>query len=141
MNSPTHPLPISPRHDHGLEGSAPCSTLHHRARSSCIMGQGHVSIHALQGLSNNDDQNANYPITPLWNLTQNDWFLHGPCRQYPPPDGEYLKLSFRPVNGSFTVDIADTRAVTTLSYNGLKATDWPDGKNHSEPEHTREGAI
>ncbi|EJD40559.1 hypothetical protein AURDEDRAFT_69982 [Auricularia subglabra TFB-10046 SS5] len=87
-------------------------------------------MYCKNGLSNTDQQAVDYPITPLWNMSQNDWFLHGPCRQYPPPDGEYLKI---PANGNFTVEIAANRVFTTLSYNGLKTTDWPDGQNHTEP--------
>ncbi|KZV96582.1 hypothetical protein EXIGLDRAFT_833539 [Exidia glandulosa HHB12029] len=74
-----------------------------------------------------DAPNAAVAISPLWNLTWTDWFLHGKCRQYPPPAGEFLSI---PSGGNFTVEIAANRAFTTLSYNGGKATDWPDGKVH-----------
>lgn len=35
-----------------------------------------------------------------------------------------------PANGNFTVELANNRAFTTLSFNGVKSTDWPDGKVH-----------
>ncbi|KZV88440.1 hypothetical protein EXIGLDRAFT_678929 [Exidia glandulosa HHB12029] len=78
--------------------------------------------------SNVDSPNAaGFIIDPLYNLTTTDWFLHGVCRNFPPPAGEYLNV---PANGKFTVEIASNRAFTTMSYNGTKATDWPDGKVH-----------
>ncbi|KZV83782.1 hypothetical protein EXIGLDRAFT_842694 [Exidia glandulosa HHB12029] len=76
-----------------------------------------------------DAPNAAAATAPLWNLTWTDWFLHGKCRDNPPPDNEFLNV---PANGAFTVEIASNRAWTTLSYNGGKASDWPDGKVHPD---------
>ncbi|EJD40562.1 hypothetical protein AURDEDRAFT_170377 [Auricularia subglabra TFB-10046 SS5] len=81
------------------------------------------------GNSNTDQPNAAYPVNALVNLATNDWFLRGVCRDYPPPSGEFLNI---PANGSFTAELASNRAFTTLSYNGQKATDWPDGKTHPD---------
>ena len=55
------------------------------------------------------------------------------CDQFPPADGDSLEL---PAGGSFKVEIAQNRAFTTLSYNGEKATEWPDGGNHPEDWHS-----
>ena len=47
-----------------------------------------------------------------------------------------LFLSFslcpRPAGGSFTVEIAGNRGVTSLSFNGEFATEWGDGQSHPE---------
>jgi hypothetical protein len=38
----------------------------------------------------------------------------------------------RPAGKDFTVEIASNRAKTTLAYNGLYVTDWPDGAVHPD---------
>ncbi|EJD42536.1 hypothetical protein AURDEDRAFT_27173, partial [Auricularia subglabra TFB-10046 SS5] len=84
-------------------------------------------MYCKNGLSNVDDPNAATPAHPLWMLPTKDWFMHGACRSFPPPKGEYLNI---PANGKFTVEMAGNRGATTLSYNGTKVTDWPDGLEH-----------
>lgn len=76
-----------------------------------------------------DDANTNLAVNPLYNLSKKDWWFqhHRGCDLVPPPTGEFLDL---PANGNFTVELAHNRAFTTLSYQGTKATDWPDGKQH-----------
>ncbi|EJD40561.1 hypothetical protein AURDEDRAFT_153531 [Auricularia subglabra TFB-10046 SS5] len=89
----------------------------------------HKGMFCKNGITNTDTPNAQYPVVSLWNLATNDWFLHGSCRNFPPQDGDFLKI---PANGEFTVEIAANRAFTTLSYNGQKTTDWPDGAVHPD---------
>ncbi|KZV82398.1 hypothetical protein EXIGLDRAFT_346376 [Exidia glandulosa HHB12029] len=84
-------------------------------------------MYCRNGYSNEDQPNASEPVEPLIGLHYKDWFMHGKCRNYPPPPGEFLDL---PAGGSFTVEIAANRAFTTLSYNGTKTSDWGDGKDH-----------
>ncbi|EJD45963.1 hypothetical protein AURDEDRAFT_151747 [Auricularia subglabra TFB-10046 SS5] len=84
-------------------------------------------MYCKNGYSTTDNPNAADPVAPLWNLTTNDWFMHGRCRSFPPPAGEFLSI---PANGKFTVELAGNRGLTTLSYNGQKATAWPDGRVH-----------
>jgi hypothetical protein len=81
------------------------------------------------GLNHEDTPNIYYPVEPLVSLKYRDWFLHGECRNFPPPEGEFLNL---PAGGTFTVEMAGSRAFTTLSYNGTKTSDWPDGLDHPE---------
>lgn len=38
----------------------------------------------------------------------------------------------RPAGGSFTVEIASNRGVTSLSYDGQYATAWGDGQNYPD---------
>ncbi|KAH4029569.1 hypothetical protein HBI56_131270 [Parastagonospora nodorum] len=78
-----------------------------------------------------DDPNTNLAVNPLYNLAKADWWFqhHRGCDRAPPMAGEFLEL---PANGKVTVELAHNRAHTTLSYNGQKATDWPDGKHHPE---------
>lgn len=45
-----------------------------------------------QGLSDKDEPNISWPSIPIWNMTRDEWFMHGPCRNYPPPDGEFLDM-------------------------------------------------
>ncbi|KAG2139623.1 uncharacterized protein EDB93DRAFT_699735 [Suillus bovinus] len=75
---------------------------------------------------NNDD-----PVSPLWMLQKNDyWFHHfNGCDEFPPAPGDFLEL---PAGGSFTVEVAANRGVTSLSFNGQFATEWGDGQNHPE---------
>ncbi|KAG2068216.1 hypothetical protein BDR04DRAFT_1025185 [Suillus decipiens] len=75
---------------------------------------------------NNDD-----PVSPLWMLTQSEyWFHHfNQCDEFPPAPGDFLEL---PAGSSFTVEIAANRGVTSLSFNGQYATEWGDGKNHPD---------
>ena len=39
---------------------------------------------------------------------------------------------FSPAGGEFTVEIADNRAQTTLSYGGKYASEWADGKTYPD---------
>ncbi|KAF8237042.1 hypothetical protein L208DRAFT_1450785 [Tricholoma matsutake] len=76
-----------------------------------------------------DNQNANEAVQPLWNLTENEWWMHhvNKCDQFPPAPGDILNL---PAGGNFTVEIAANRAFTTLSYEGRYTSNWGDGQNH-----------
>ncbi|KIY46262.1 hypothetical protein FISHEDRAFT_75817 [Fistulina hepatica ATCC 64428] len=87
------------------------------------------SMYCLNGDSDTDDENTNTAVTPLYNLTKSEWWFHNNtnCPAYPPADGEFLEL---PAGGTFTVEIAQNRAFTTLSYDGELVTDWPDGGNY-----------
>lgn len=78
-----------------------------------------------------DEPNTRTAVDPLYNLTKQDWwFQHDRgCDLVPPPADEFLEL---PANGHFTVELAHNRALTTLSYNGKYATDWPDGQTHPD---------
>jgi hypothetical protein len=51
------------------------------------------------------------------------------CLNNPPAENESLAL---PAGGSFTVELAHNQALTTLSFNGEKVSDWPDGQDHPE---------
>ncbi|KIM60439.1 hypothetical protein SCLCIDRAFT_1183812 [Scleroderma citrinum Foug A] len=77
------------------------------------------------------DYNTNAATLPLYMLHKSDyWFHHiNKCDEFPPAPGDFLEL---PAGGSFTVEIADNRGVTSLSDNGKHATDWPDGKDHPD---------
>ena len=75
--------------------------------------------------------NSNAPVSPLYQLSQTDWwFQHDRgCDVVPPPEGEFLEL---PAGGDFTVQLATNQAFTDLSYGGKQVTDWPDGGQHPE---------
>ncbi|KAJ8587089.1 hypothetical protein M405DRAFT_742501 [Rhizopogon salebrosus TDB-379] len=75
--------------------------------------------------------NNNDPVSPLWMLTTSDWWFHhtNKCDEFPPAEGDFLEL---PVGESFTVEIADNRGVTSLSFDGQYATAWGDGENHPD---------
>ncbi|CAI6334187.1 unnamed protein product [Periconia digitata] len=89
-------------------------------------------MYCRNGISEHEETNTNLAVNPLYNLPKEDWwFQHDRgCDRAPPPAGEFLEL---PANGNFTVELAGNRGVTTLSYDGKHATDWPDGEQH--PEH------
>ncbi|KIX03945.1 uncharacterized protein Z518_07498 [Rhinocladiella mackenziei CBS 650.93] len=82
----------------------------------------------------NPNVNSNAPVSPLYELNQEDWwFQHDRgCDKVPPPEGIFLEL---PAGGSFDVELADNQAFTTLSYNGKYTTEWPDGGDHPEDWH------
>jgi len=44
------------------------------------------------GLSNQDEPNTYYPVEPLVGLRYRDWFMHGACKNFPPPAGEFLDV-------------------------------------------------
>ncbi|KPI34779.1 uncharacterized protein AB675_10192 [Cyphellophora attinorum] len=83
--------------------------------------------------------NSNAPVNPLYNLTRSQWwFQHDRgCDAVPPPDGEFLEL---PAGESFTVELANNQAFTTLSYDGKMVSDWPDGAQHPEDWHGEVGS-
>ncbi|KAI9045977.1 lignocellulolytic auxiliary activity family 14 protein [Aspergillus affinis] len=88
-------------------------------------------MYCLNGTSGKEDQNTNTAVAPLFQLEKSDWwFQHDRgCDKAPPADGDSLKL---PANGNFTVELAHNRGLTTLSFDGQFASDWPDGKDHPE---------
>ncbi|KZW00469.1 hypothetical protein EXIGLDRAFT_795961 [Exidia glandulosa HHB12029] len=102
-----------------------------------------AGMYCKNGLSNTDQPNNNEVVNPLYNLTQDGWwegdahastyrFMHGQCRNFPPPAGEFLNL---PAGGSFTVEMAGNRGQTTLSFGGQFTSEWPDGNQHPEYEN------
>ncbi|OAX34821.1 hypothetical protein K503DRAFT_698010 [Rhizopogon vinicolor AM-OR11-026] len=75
--------------------------------------------------------NNDAPVSPLWMLKTSDWWFHhfNQCDEFPPAEGDFLEL---PAGGSFTVEVAGNRGVTSLSFNGQFTTEWGDGLNHPE---------
>jgi len=97
-------------------------------------------MYCLNGLKtwNDTDLNSFTVVQPLYNLTFDDWFLHGKCRNFPPAPGDFLDIT---AGGSFTVDIAGNRGQTRLSFNGSNASDWPDGGQHPDDMNMSPGCI
>lgn len=60
------------------------------------------------------------------------------CDRDPPPDGELLDI---PAGSSFTVEMAHNKAFTSMSYNGSKATEWPDGSKYEPRSAADDGCI
>jgi len=91
----------------------------------------HPGMYCLNGATNVQNLNSQDIVTPLWQLSQSDWWFHhvNGCDDFPPPDGQFLEL---PAGQDFTVEIAANRAKTTLSYNGRDISDWPDGEDHPD---------
>jgi hypothetical protein len=90
-----------------------------------------LGMYCKGGNSSTDDPNTDTAVNPLYQLPQSEWwFQHDrSCDQFPPPAGEFLEL---PAGGSFTVELAHNRGETTLSFNGAKKSEWPDGQQHPE---------
>ncbi|KAL4080520.1 hypothetical protein J3A83DRAFT_4422106 [Scleroderma citrinum] len=91
--------------------------------------------------------NTNDAVNPMYMLSQSDyWFHHvNGCDDFPPSPGVFLEL---PAGGSFTVEIAGNRGVTSLSFNGQYATEWTDGQPHpgstttlTDASYSSEGCI
>ncbi|CAI6097588.1 unnamed protein product [Clonostachys chloroleuca] len=82
--------------------------------------------------TNEDNQNTNLIVNPLYQLEKDVWWQQRDrgCHLAPPPDGEFLEL---PAGASFTTELANNRAFTTLSYGGQYVSDWQDGQNRTEP--------
>jgi len=75
--------------------------------------------------------NTNNIVRPLYELTKREWWFHhvDNCDQFPPQGGDILEL---PAGGEFTVEIADNRAQTSLSFDGKYTSEWADGKNYPD---------
>ncbi|KZV79310.1 hypothetical protein EXIGLDRAFT_846655 [Exidia glandulosa HHB12029] len=102
--------------------------------ASVICVQAHVAawtkgMYCRNGLSDKNEPNSGWAAVPVWNLRRDEWFMHGECRKYPPPDGEFLEI---PANGHFFAELSSNRAFTHLSYNGALVTGWGDGKHHDD---------
>ncbi|KAF8162702.1 hypothetical protein B0H34DRAFT_834971 [Crassisporium funariophilum] len=78
-----------------------------------------------QGNQGGSDLNSYSIVSPLYQLSFNDWWL----RQLSPPDGDFIDL---PAGGSFTIEVGSNRAKTSLAYNGRDMSDWPDGETYPE---------
>ncbi|KIY46927.1 hypothetical protein FISHEDRAFT_46370 [Fistulina hepatica ATCC 64428] len=88
-------------------------------------------MYCKNGASNVDNENTELVVTPLYQLSQAEWWFHNntACLAYPPTDGEILEI---PAGSSFIVEIATNRAYTTLSYGGEYMSDWPDGSTYPD---------
>jgi hypothetical protein len=93
-------------------------------------------MYCQNGLSNNYIYGTAEPALPLFNMTRSQWWMHGKCINYPPPEGEFLDL---PAGGSTTVEIAHNKAFTTMNYDkiGNKTSNWADGLPHPELESSK----
>ncbi|KAI0063967.1 hypothetical protein BV25DRAFT_1801323 [Artomyces pyxidatus] len=90
-----------------------------------------TGMYCRNGTTGTDNQNTADAVAPLFNLTFTDWWFHhyNGCDEFPPSPGDFLEL---PAGGNFSVEIAENRAFTSLSYGGSKVTEWGDGKTHPE---------
>jgi len=88
-------------------------------------------MYCQNGPDNIDDPNTNIAVAPVYNLPRSQWWFQNDrrCDRAPPAPGVFLDL---PAGGSFTVEIANNRAWTTLSYDGRLTTQWTDGGEHPE---------
>ena len=70
----------------------------------------------------------------MYNLPKSLWWMQADrgCNKVPPAQGEILQL---PAGGSVAVELATNQGLTTLSFNGDYATEWPDGQQHPEDWH------
>lgn len=84
--------------------------------------------------------NSNAAVAPLYQLKRSEWWMHAVngCAQDEPAEGAVLEL---PAGGSFTVEMAHNRAFTTLSYDGNKTTEWPDGSTSAPQSQGSEGCV
>jgi hypothetical protein len=92
----------------------------------------HKGMYCLNGTQNgNINFNSNEMVSPLYQLSFNEWWFHHVtgCDNYPPAPGDFLEL---PAGKSFTVEIASNRGKTSLSFNGKYTSDWPDGNTYPE---------
>ncbi|KAI9460394.1 hypothetical protein HD554DRAFT_2133492 [Boletus coccyginus] len=91
----------------------------------------HKAMYCINGSDPNVvNRNSNAACDPLYNLTYSDfWFHHSNgCDKYPPEEGVFLEL---PAGGSFTMEMADNRACTSLNADAI-LTPWGDGMNHPD---------
>ncbi|KAF9005326.1 hypothetical protein BDZ89DRAFT_598361 [Hymenopellis radicata] len=90
----------------------------------------HPSMWCFNGLSG-DDINAEEAVNPVYQLPFSSYWMHANtgCLDHPPDDGQFLEL---PAGGSFTVEVASNRAMTSWSYAGANAGKWPDGQDHDD---------
>lgn len=89
----------------------------------------HKAMFCLNGLTNEEQLTNRDVAEPLYNLSFDDFWMHGKCKDYPPPDGEYLEL---PVGGKAQLEHAGDRGLTTLSWDGKFANLFPDKDDHPE---------
>ncbi|KAJ8079713.1 hypothetical protein PM082_016534 [Marasmius tenuissimus] len=82
----------------------------------------HKGMYCVNGTKpGENDENNNAPVKPLFQLKRSEWWMQAitNCVNFPPADGDFLDL---PANGEFTVELATNRALTSLSFNGQRAT-------------------
>ncbi|KAF9003575.1 hypothetical protein BDQ17DRAFT_1409017 [Cyathus striatus] len=100
----------------------------------------HKGMYCLNGPQQEEDQNAQAPVNPLYDMEKEDWWFqhYNKCDQFPPAKEDFLEL---PAGGNFTVELATNRAATTLSYDGKYTSDWPDGKVYPSDYHSRNSSC
>ncbi|KAF5317338.1 hypothetical protein D9611_003559 [Ephemerocybe angulata] len=99
----------------------------------------HKGMYCLNGtIPGVDVLDNNAPVSPLFNLSREDWWMHhvNKCDEFPPDDGDFLEL---PAGGSFVTELAVNRAFTSLSYNGSRIGTFIDGQEHPGLGETSEG--
>lgn len=84
------------------------------------------------GLSNEKQDNTNEVCNPLYQKNLTGFMFHGECRNFPPPQGEFLKL---PAGGAVKLELAGNKGQTTLSFDGKFTSEWPDGGQHPDYEN------
>ncbi|KAF9056913.1 hypothetical protein BDP27DRAFT_1372961 [Rhodocollybia butyracea] len=84
-----------------------------------------------QNGTDGNNLNSDDPVTPLYELEQDQWWFHAVngCNNRPPADGDILSL---PAGSSVTVEIAANQGYTSLSFGGQFASDWPDGQTYPD---------
>ncbi|KZV97738.1 hypothetical protein EXIGLDRAFT_729851 [Exidia glandulosa HHB12029] len=102
------------------------------AAVSAHIGPWGPGMYCRNGLSVEDnDPNTNTIVNPLYQKDMNGFWFHGECRNFPPPEGEFMEL---PAGGSVQLELAGNRGQTTLSFDGKYTSEWPDGGQHPEFE-------
>ncbi|EJD48785.1 hypothetical protein AURDEDRAFT_60471 [Auricularia subglabra TFB-10046 SS5] len=86
-------------------------------------------MYCRNGLTHEDQPNTYFAAIPIWNEDRDGWFMHGRCRDYPPPEGEFLEI---PANGRFIAELSSNRAFTSMSHGGRLVSGWGDGKRHDD---------
>jgi hypothetical protein len=92
----------------------------------------HEGMYCLNGnVKGAIDLNANAMVAPLYQLPLEEWWFHhiNKCDEFPPAENATLLL---PAGGTFTVELADNQAKSSLSYGGQYTSQWPDGSTHPE---------
>ncbi|KZV86197.1 hypothetical protein EXIGLDRAFT_774852 [Exidia glandulosa HHB12029] len=101
-------------------------------RAQAHIGAYHKAMYCRNGFSNVEVPAGRFVADPQTGLDWDEFWFRGKCKDFPPPDGEFLEL---PAGGYATLELAGNKAATSINMGVRNLTEWGDGEEHPELEH------
>ncbi|KZV85461.1 hypothetical protein EXIGLDRAFT_841482 [Exidia glandulosa HHB12029] len=101
-------------------------------RAQAHIGAYHKAMYCRNGFSNEEVPAGRFVADPQTGLDWDEFWFRGKCKDFPPPDGEFLEL---PAGGYATLELAGNKAATSINMGVRNLTEWGDGEGMSASSH------